>query len=75
VLVCHGQVRQRLRDLRLHDPHTRFGKRICETLRPLDPHADFQVLEDTQTVPGHMRVFISRRRTTGRLLNLQGLKR
>lgn len=74
VLVCHGQVRQRLRNLRLQEPNTRFGKRMRETLRQIDPNADFQILEDIHTVPGHVRVLIGRRRTTGKLVNLAALK-
>jgi len=75
VLICHGQVRRRLRNLRLQEPSTRFAKRMRETLRQIDPNADFQIFEDTQSVPGHVRVLISRRHTSGKLVNLKSLKR
>jgi hypothetical protein len=45
-----------------------------ETLRQIDPNADFQILEHTHSVPGHARVLIGRRRTTGKLVNLATLK-
>ncbi|MGA2069187.1 MAG: hypothetical protein ABSG86_29820 [Thermoguttaceae bacterium] len=74
LFVCHGQVRQRLHGLRLSVPSTPFGKRLASIVRRLGRQRKFQLLEDTSTVPGHVRVFISYRTTRGRLMNIGELK-
>ena len=70
VFVCHGQVRQQLRKLRLHAPSTSFGKRIASIVRRLDRQHKLQLLEDTSTVPGHVRVFIGYRSRQGGGMNI-----
>jgi hypothetical protein len=67
VFVCNGQVRQRLHNLCLHDPVTPFGKRMTRVLKLLDPKHEFQLLEDTSTVPGHVRAFIGYRSASGKV--------
>ena len=59
VFVCKGRIRQRLHGLRLRQPLTDFSKRIAAILKQVDPTAALRILEDTLTVPGEVRVFIS----------------
>lgn len=59
VLVCNGRIGQRLHALRLRKPLTAFGKRMASVLKKIDLRKEFRLLEDTLTVPGHVRVFIS----------------
>ena len=59
LFVCKGNIRRRLNGLRLRKPLTAFGKRIAAVLKQVDPKSTFGILEDTLTVPGQPRVFIS----------------
>ena len=59
VFVCKGRIRQRLNALRLRKPLTDFSKRIAGILKRIDPTAALRILEDTLTVPGEVRAFIS----------------
>ncbi len=59
VFVCKGRIRRRLHALRLRKPLTDFSKRIAGFLKQLDPKHTLRILEDTLTVPGEVRAFIS----------------
>ncbi len=59
VFVCKGRIRQRLHGLRLRKPISGFSKRIARILKRIDPKSALRILEDTLTVPGEVRVFIS----------------
>ncbi len=59
LFFCKGRSRQRLRGLRLRKPLTEFSKRLSGILRRVDPQSELGILEDTLTVPGEPRVFIS----------------
>ncbi len=59
VFVCKGRIRQRLQGLRLRKPITGFSKKIERILKRIDPKSALRILEDTLTVPGEVRVFIS----------------
>jgi hypothetical protein len=59
VFVCKGRIRQRLHGLRLRKPLTAFSKRIAGILKRIDSRTALGVLEDTLTVPGEVRAFIS----------------
>ena len=59
IFVCKGRIRQRLNALRLRKPLTDFSKRIASILKQIDPNTGLGILDDTLTVPGEVRVFIS----------------
>ena len=59
VFVCRGHIRRRLRGLRLRKPLAAFSKRMAAALKQVAPKSELRILEDTLTVPGEVRVFIS----------------
>ena len=68
VFVCHGKVRQRFATYAFAGHPHRLESSLTAIINRLDRKGEFQVLEDTLTVPDHVRVFIGYRRTLGNAL-------
>lgn len=57
IFVCNGDVMQRLAALKLSEASSELGKLVSQLVEEARP-AGFVVLEDGNTVPGEVRVFI-----------------
>jgi hypothetical protein len=58
VFVCNGSVSTRLRELHLSLPSKGLGKRIEALVKDAKLNGCYCVLEDRDTIPGDVRVFI-----------------
>jgi hypothetical protein len=72
LFVCNGDVQQRLADVRLRVPSTKFGKKVAELVQQVRPAA-FSVFEDCITVPGDSRVFVGHKSPPAGFVALEDL--
>jgi hypothetical protein len=71
IFVCNGEVRNRLKVLHLTPPSAGLGKDIEKLVRKTKLDALFTVLEDRETVPEEVRVFVSYKSPPPGLVSLE----
>lgn len=57
IFVCNGDVTQRLAVLKLSEASSELGKKVSQLVAEVRP-TGFAILEDRNTVPGEVRVFV-----------------
>jgi hypothetical protein len=74
IFLCNGEVNARFKDLHLSLPSAGLGKRVEAHVKAAKSAGAYSILEDRETVPGDVRVFISYKTPPRGLVNLEAFR-